>query len=271
MSELLTILNSISTYIESNYPNVAAKLPPGLSLETIQEIFENQPYQLPQEVYEFYHWCSGWDWETENWDSLFAPYYGTMTLCSPKKAIETALYFEKNGISYIGKHLIPLFGYDRIYLCIVENWQEKFPSPIIYVSELYGVELHYVSLTAMMQVTAETWNTSTAYINQEGLVECDEQKFIDIYRQHNSELPQMVLARFKQELEIAGSNSSKLYKVWNNLSDELDWLDKCFPNLSFENFRYELVEPIIKEMNKKEEYSYSHFATKILGKLKYSY
>lgn len=269
MSELPKILDNITTHIKNNYPNIAAKLPPGLCLEKIEEIFQNLPYKLPQEVYQLYHWCSGWDWETENWDTLFAPYYGTMTLCNPKGAIETASYFETNGIRYLGKHLIPLFGYDRIYLCIVGNWQEKLPSPIVYVSESYGVELHYVSLTAMMQVTAEIWEAGAAYINEEGLVECDEQKFIEIYRKYNYELPQMVLARFKQELEIAGSNSSSLYKIWNNFFDELDWLDKSFPNLSFKNFQYELVEAIVKEMNKKEASGYSNFAKQILKKLKY--
>lgn len=271
MSELLTALNRIRAYLESYHPNVVAKLPPGLSFEEIRENFQSLPYQLPQEVYELYRWCGGWNWETENWDTLLAPYYGTMTLCSPQGVIENASCFERYGVSYIGKHLIPLFGYDRTYLCMVGNWQENFPSPIVYVSELYGVELHYVSLTAMIKVTAEVWQTGTAHIDEEGLVECDEKKFFDIYRQNNYELPQMVLARFKQELEIAGSNSLKLHKAWNNVCDELDWLDKCFQGLSVEQFQPKLIEPIVKEMNNKKKSSYSSCARKILEKLRYRF
>ncbi|MDM9379488.1 hypothetical protein QUB80_02075 [Chlorogloeopsis sp. ULAP01] len=269
MSELTNALDRIRTYLEGNYPDVAAKLPPGLPLENIEKRFQVLPYRLPQEVYELYQWCGGWDCETENWDTIFAPYYGTMTLCSPQGSIETVKDFEKYGVRYIDKPLIPIFGYDRIYLCTVGDWQAKFPSPIVYVSELYTVELESVSLTSMMQVTGEAWETCAAYINEKGFVECNEQNFFAISRKYNSELPQMVLTRLKQELEIAGKERRKLYKTWDSLDENVNWLIKCWPNLSFENFSPELIEPIVREMNKPKETSFSHYAKMIVEKLKY--
>ncbi|MEH2143306.1 hypothetical protein [Nostoc sp.] len=268
MSELLNALNCIRAYLESNYPDVAEKLPPGLPLEKIEEIFKILPYELPQEVYQLYQLCGGWRGETENWDTVFAPYYGTMTLCSPQGGIETVKIFEKSQIKYIGKPLIPIFGYDRIHLCIVGDWQENYPSPIVYVSELSTVTLEYVSLISMMQVSAEVWETGAAYIDESGLVECNEQKFFAIYRQNNSELPQMVLARFHKELKLAGSNCRKLYQAWNSFYDEIDCLTKCWSELSIYHFQAELIELVVREMNKKEKSRYSSYAKQILENLK---
>uniref|UniRef100_UPI0018DB6C43 SMI1/KNR4 family protein n=1 Tax=Anabaena sp. (strain CA / ATCC 33047) TaxID=52271 RepID=UPI0018DB6C43 len=248
---------------------MAAKLPPGLPLEKIEEIFQILPYRLPQEVYELYQWCGGWDWETENWDTIFAPYYGTMTLCSPQGGMETAKDFEKYEVRYINKPIFPIFGYDKIYLCTVGNWQAKFPAPIVYVSELYTVELHYVSLASLMQVTAKVWETAVAYINEGDLVQCDEQKFFTIYRQYNVELPKMVLTWLKQELEIAGLERCKLYKMWDSIDENVNWLTTCWPELSVEHFSPELIEPIVREMKKPKETSFSHYAKMILEKLKY--
>lgn len=267
MSELTNALDRIRIYLEINYPDVASKLPLGLPLEKIEESFK--PYRLPQEVYELYQWCGGWDWETENWDTVFAPYYGTMTLCSPQAAMETAIDLDKYGVRYIGKPLIPIFGYDRIFLCVVGDWQGKDPSPIGYVSEIYQLELEYVSLTSMMQVTAEAWETGAAYIDKEGFVECDDQKFFAIYRQHNSELPQMVLNRLKLELEIAAAERGKLYKTWDSIDENVHWLTQCWTDLSVEHFSPELIKPIVREIDKPKETSFSHYAKMILERLKY--
>lgn len=252
MSELTNALDRIRAYLESNYPAVAAQLPPGLSVLRIEETFQLLPYKLPQEVYELYQWCGGWDGETETWDGVFAPYY-YMTLCSPQRAIEQAKYFNLDEgefesrfheVSYLGKPIFPIFSYNLVNLCIVADWQEKHPSPIVFVSQLHAVGLEYISLTSMMQITAEAWETGVAYIDEEGFVECDEQKFFAIYRQHNSELPQMVLARLKQELEIAGSDPDKLHNTWNSISENIHWLTKCWSGLTIDQFQPELIEPI---------------------------
>ena len=168
-----------------------------------------------------------------------------MTFCSPQGAMEEAKYFDLDEgefefgfdeVRYLGKPIFPIFGYDRKHLCVVVDWQEKHPSPIVWVSELYVVGLEYVSLTSMMQVTAEAWETGVAYIDEEGLVECDEQKFFAIYRQHNSELPQMILVWLKSELETAGLECCRLDKTWDSISENVHWLTKCWPELSVLTF-----------------------------------
>lgn len=280
MSQLTNALDRIRAYLESNYPAVATQLPPGLLVSRIEETFQPLLYKLPQEVYELYQWCGGWNGETENWDTVFAPYY-YMTLCSPQGAMEEAKYFDLDEgefefgfdeVRYLGKPIFPIWGYDRKHLCIVADWQEKHPSPIVWVSELYVVGLEYISLTTMMQVTAEVWETGVAYIDEEGFVECDEQKFFAIYRQHNSELPQMVLARLKQELEIAGSDPAKLHNTWDSISENIHSLTKCWSGLSVEDFSPELIELIVREMNKKDEsHNNSYYAKQILEKLKYRF
>jgi hypothetical protein len=110
-----------------------------------------------------------------------------------------------------------------------------------------------------------------AYIDEEGFVECDEQKFFAIYRKYNAELPQMVLDRLKQELEIAGSDPGKLHNIWNSIEENVHSLTKCWSELSVEHFSPELIEPIVKEMNKPKETSFSHYTEMILEKLKYKF
>ncbi|MEH2391504.1 MAG: hypothetical protein V7K21_07415 [Nostoc sp.] len=120
-------------------------------------------------------------------------------------------------------------------------------------------------------MSAEVWETDAAYIDESGLVECDEQKFFAIYRKNNSELPQMVLARFQKELKLAGSNCRKLYQVWNSFYDQIYCLTKCWSELSIYHFQAELIEPIVIEMNKKEKSRYSSCAKQILENLKYRF
>jgi hypothetical protein len=50
VSELTNALNRIRACLESNYPVVAAQLPPGLSVLRIEETFQPLPYKLPQEA-----------------------------------------------------------------------------------------------------------------------------------------------------------------------------------------------------------------------------
>ena len=266
MSKLTKLLNATFKNLKNNYPDVAARIPPGLSYEQIEKITQTLPYKLPQEVYELYQFCGGWDWETENWDGIFAPWHD-MTLRNPGTILEEIQYFEAYEVRYIGKPLIPIFGFDRTCLCVVGDYPEKHFSPIIHVSELYQVELDYVNLISMIQVTAKSYQSSAVYIDEEGFIRCDEKRFFAIYRKYNSDLPQMVLNRLRKELEIAGSDEDELYKVWNSLYENVCWLTKCWTELSIEQFKPDLIELIIEEAQKKDKTRYSHYARLILGEL----
>lgn len=81
----------------------------------------------------------------------------------------------------------------------------------------------------------------------------------------------MVLARLKPEMELAGAERRKLYKTWDSLDVNVHWLTQCWPDLSVEHFSPELIEPIVREMNKPKETSFSHYAKMILEKLKYKF
>lgn len=267
MTELTQALNAIYTYLEREYPDIAAKLPAGLSYEKTREKLQNLPYKLPQEVYELYRFCGGWDWEAENWDTIFASWYGTMTLRSPTTILEDVKHFETHKIKYIGKPVVPILGFDRSYLCVVGDFPEEYSSPVVHVCELNHVELHYVNLTSMMQVTAASWQAGAVYIDKEGFVECDEKRFFAIYCQCNSELPLMVLSRLRKELELARADDDKLYKAWNSLYENVCWLTKCWTELSIDRFQPELIEPIVKEANKEDKTINSRYAQLILAEL----
>ena len=261
----------IQTHLSNNYPNVRAKIPPGLSKAQIKKKLQILPYKLPLEIYELYQFCGGWNRETENWDTIFAPWYGTMTLRSLTTIIEDIEFFATSKISYMGKPLVPIFGFDRIYLCVVGDCSEQCSSPILYVSELNEVELHYVSLTTMIQTVAESWQNSSFNINNEGFIECDEQKFFTLCRKYNPELPQMVLSRLKDELEITKSDDERLYEIWNSVYENVRWLTMCWQDLSIEQLNPKLIQPIVREINKKNSNSCSHLAKLILAELSHQF
>ncbi len=265
--KLTQALNVIEMHLSNNYPNIRAKIPPGLSKAQIKKELQILPYKLPLEIYELYQFCGGWDRETENWDEIFAPWYGTTTLRSLTTIIEDIEFFTTSKIRYMGKPLVPIFGFDRIYLCVVGDFSEQYSSPILYVSELNEVELHYVSLTTMIQTVAESWQNGSFNIDNQAFIECDEQKFFTLCRQYNPELPQMVFTRLRYELKVTKSDGERLYEIWNSVYENVRWLTMCWEDLSIEQLHPELMQLIVREINKKNSNNCSHLAKLILAEL----
>ncbi|AFY52923.1 hypothetical protein Riv7116_0319 [Rivularia sp. PCC 7116] len=148
MSLLTNSLNQIKTWLEKNCPQAAENITPGLNVAEIESKIQYLPFSLPDEFYELYQWSRGNDLITPTiYEDIFGADDG-MGLNTLEYAMQ--LFpdfideeFEECAANYIGKPLFPTFGTDKTFLCIVGDWQEKTPSPIVYVSELRETEHRY--------------------------------------------------------------------------------------------------------------------------------
>ncbi|OKH43013.1 hypothetical protein NIES2101_31670 [Calothrix sp. HK-06] len=59
MSDLTNALDKILSWLQKNYPSHVALLQPGLTEAEINELIEDLPLQLPQDIRELYQWKNG--------------------------------------------------------------------------------------------------------------------------------------------------------------------------------------------------------------------
>ncbi|MBW4598767.1 MAG: hypothetical protein KME29_03915 [Calothrix sp. FI2-JRJ7] len=59
MSDLTNALDKILSWLQKNYPSHVALLQPGLTEAEINELLEDLPLQLPQDIRELYQWKNG--------------------------------------------------------------------------------------------------------------------------------------------------------------------------------------------------------------------
>jgi len=249
MSLLTDSLNQIKTWLEENCPQAAESITPGLTLSEIESKIETLPFSLPEEFYELYQWSRGDSLEPQtNYPTIFEPDDG-MTLNSLEYAMHVFPAFvdehEDCAVNYIGKPLFPIFGTDGTFLCIVGDWQDETPSPIVYVSEIIETNHSYISLTSMILTVAESLQASVIDFNKK-YNNWDEQKYAEIYLKHNSNILEISVKALKQHLLIAEPNSLAEEKAEETFKGDIYILDVKRRNLTTRQLNYQIVEPVIK-------------------------
>ncbi|MBV6624042.1 MAG: SMI1/KNR4 family protein [Rivularia sp. (in: Bacteria)] len=257
MSQLTDSLNQIKTWLEENCPQAAESITPGLSLEEIESKIENLPFSLPEEFYELYQWSRG---NYLSNPTIYKDIFGAddaMGLNTLEYAMEVFPYFEDEfeecAANYIGKPLFPIFGTDKTFLCIVGDWQDKTPSPIVYVSELRETEHRYVSLPSMMQTAAESIEANALNFNTKTYNNWNEDKYAEIYLKYNSNIVELSVSRLKQHLLISEPNSVSEEKAENNFIGDIANLYVKKQNLSSEQLDSQILEPLVIALEDEDE------------------
>ena len=196
-------LYQIRFWVESsNSLDKAEVIPPGLSLEEIQDIVEKLPFRLPEEVYEVYQWSHG---HIEEDLMIYTTIFDDMSLCSLRTSMEIWPLMGKNA----GKPLFPIFKGKYVYLCVIGDWENKKSSPVILVTELEDKIIYYTAIESMMLTYAECFTTdSISYDEAEenGYIEFSTDKFGSTYLKYNSTLPEFSVKRLKEELTRIRNN-----------------------------------------------------------------
>ena len=249
MSQLTDSLNQIKTWLENNFPQAAESITPGLTLSEIESTIETLPFSLPKEFYELYQWSRGNSLDTKDIYTYIFGADDATSLNSLEYAMEVFPDFvdehEDCAVNYIGKPLFPIFGSDGTFHCIVGDWEEKTPSPIVYITEIIGTNHSYVSLKSMMLTAVESLQANALDFNSKSYSKWDEEKYAEIYLKHNSNILELSVKALKQHLLISEPNSLAEEKAEETFKSDIYILDMKRRILASRQLDYEIVEPLI--------------------------
>lgn len=150
MSTLTDALEFIAEWVEKNMPDHPAVMNPGLTLEEIQLLTNNLPFQLPCEIYELYQWRNGGK-------HPFIPFPNAWDLVKFPSLEEmfSEAYYEANEFN-----LFPIFCMESGLYFILGTTEQLETAPI-YCSDTpeesikVGHGSQHTSLTSMMQQVAD--------------------------------------------------------------------------------------------------------------------
>jgi SMI1 / KNR4 family (SUKH-1) len=164
MSELTEALESIRLWLEKNDPYEFSHLRAGLSRDEIDELVQELPFTVPEEIYELYQWHDG------SVDRFIRSNYNFMSL---KEA--TSKYHEEVGEvrydsreeAYFIEQSLPVFRLwcqGDVFYTVMASGENK-GKVILYDAECRYYPLQYLNITNLVKHGAE-W-CSLAYFNDE--------------------------------------------------------------------------------------------------------
>jgi hypothetical protein len=181
MTTLTQALERIMNWLKQHRPEYAASFLPGLKYEEIQAGEAELGFKLPEEIYELYQWRNG----TERED--------IKVVCFPTMQflpLSTAIEYSQEWNEYISEEKFtmeeieeyetgPLFRFlqancDSCGIPLI-NYQTEKP-PVVVLGEGEMPSIWYASLTDMMLMLAELYETGAYYLDEEGFTTEDESK-----------------------------------------------------------------------------------------------
>ncbi|BDA66881.1 hypothetical protein CAL7716_010470 [Calothrix sp. PCC 7716] len=175
MSLLTEALDRIETWFVRNQPKFALGLQPGLTRAEINEIVKDFQFQLPQELYEFYEWHNG----CNSYGDLIPDYDKFFSLQYALTNYESWLSWERWN-----PHWFPILDGNGDFRYAIVVGEET--APIWHIDPECGIEeIRWDSLTDLFNAAAECYETGTYYIDEEGYIQEDEQRVIEIQRKYN--------------------------------------------------------------------------------------
>jgi len=204
MSKLTDSLEKILAWQERNRPEYAAEFQPGLTEEEIEEKLKHIPFRLPKEVYQLYQWRNGSTFD------YFIPGSGFLFL-PLERAIEE---YEVNADTYStddeydepeeywNPYYFPIFFEGIENFLVIGSDEQQEESPVIYYFIEDGShDIFCSSLTKMIQVIAECYDTGAYYITEKAgrqRLSEDEVKVAQVLSKYNPELLDSTLKELQQ-------------------------------------------------------------------------
>lgn len=171
MESLLTSLDKIIDIWQQDREDLIELIQAGLSVQDIQGYIANLPFQLPQEVYQLYHWRNGIQIPEFHDISLdFIPGFWFLPLAETLKGYEHVREF-KNNCTFLQdkayhRPWFPILSSDLGYFLVLGDKNMCISSPVFFLSWNSGdliFEARYPSLTSMMTAIAECYESGAYY------------------------------------------------------------------------------------------------------------
>ncbi|QUY41458.1 SMI1/KNR4 family protein [Acaryochloris marina] len=171
MELLISSLEKILDVWKQDRADFIELLQPGLNIQDIQQYVSNLPFQLPQEVYQLYHWRNGVQiLEFHDISLDFIPGFWFLPLAETLKTYKHLKEFKKNCTFLKDKAYhrpwFPILSSDLGYFLVLGDRNTFISSPVFFLSWNSGdltFETRYPSLTSMMTVIAECYESGAYY------------------------------------------------------------------------------------------------------------
>lgn len=185
MSNMQQAQQKIYDWLKLNRAEYCSSLNSGLTIEEINNETNELPFKLTQELYQLYQWKNGSPLvETGLFSIYFLPCYLFLSLQKNKEEYyQNIEIFEEDW----NKDWFPIFSLEGYsYFTICQNTSVG-NSPIwFYDYEQPEPMPCYDSLTDMMCMIAECYETKAYYLNPDGLLKEDKHKVAQIQKKYNS-------------------------------------------------------------------------------------
>lgn len=234
MSNLRDSLENILAWQERNRPEYVSQLQPGLTEEEIEEKLKHIPFRLPKEVYQLYQWRNGstFDYFLPGSGFLFLPLERAIEEYQLNADIHSTddEYDEADTDDEYDEadddwnpYYFPVFfeGIENFF--VIGSDEQQNESPVIYYFIEDGShDIFCSSLTKMIQVIAECYDTGAYFLTEEVvrqrlLLREDEVKVAQVLRKYNPELLDVTLKELQQvqnELSYRRLNSITYRLMW---------------------------------------------------------
>ncbi len=204
MSDLRDSLDKFLAWQERNRPEYASHLQPGLTEEEIEEKLKHIPFRLPKEVYQLYQWRNGstFDYFLPGAGFIFLPLERAIEEYELNADIHSTDNEYDEPEEYWNPYYFSIFfeGIENFFVIGSDKQQDESPV-IYYFIEDGSHDIFCSSLTKMIQVIAECYDTGAYYITEKAarqrLVE-DEIKVAQVLGKYNPELLDATLKELKQ-------------------------------------------------------------------------
>jgi SMI1 / KNR4 family (SUKH-1) len=187
MSDLQKALEQFDYWLWDYYPDIFESLLPGLTAEQIEEEVESLPFDLSEEVREFYQWKNGCS------NLFYSDYIGRITLLPLDESIKLTHELTGGGIfdDLLEQKQIHnaffMFRSRERWLHFVECRDEE-TSPILLLSDDLYLRLAFTSLTSMILTAIECYEKEIFGFTEFGDININDQEaYLSIFTKNNSE------------------------------------------------------------------------------------
>ena len=187
MSDLIRALDRIMNWLEEHQPEYAASFLPGLSRQEIDKFINPLNIVFPEEIYELYQWRNGRRLEVFHSSVMTFPsiyHFLPLHKAVEKKNIEWINSSPMDGgfltSEYENKILLPFLEGNKDMCAVVVSRKREKKYPVVELLIADNPSVCCWSITSMMLVFAEAYETGAYYFDEDKFIRADYNKILDM-------------------------------------------------------------------------------------------
>ena len=199
METITQLLNEIEKSLQQLDHPCVDHLNPGLSSQQIQELFEEIPLQLTQDLHALYTWRNG-SKDSEGITLGELAFFPGFYLMSLEESIQT--YLELKETDDWEKSWFPIFasgGGDFYAMILAPEAQGKILGFYVFEEE---AQVEYLSLKSMLATLKTCYEQGIIFRNEQGYLDMDYRKHAEVAHEINPDVKELI-EEVENNLELA--------------------------------------------------------------------